>query len=312
MATKAERAVVLPESIYNKIVRIAKEEDSNIPWVTRQLLAKAMADLKGKPEWFYEIEEQIEGLRNETLVVERAKVKKRTAMHLEGAEEQLLEEIKKQIEGLRREIGEVREETRARLKEQKPRERVSNRFATRHLLANALVEERGMADRADSSEKLAEMQRDLEWLRSEVQAAQRQSAKQGVTGEELFQELRRQIEELKEAVAEAPGKKKVKVGYEEGYEFMLWPELDEEPAEEVALGVAEENGEVEVEEKGTFELLYCPEPDAVEELELELEQVAEPEQEPVEEIESNKPGEKGKVLRPFFGRLTAMFSSVLG
>ena len=89
MATKVERTVLLPESVYNRIVRIAKEEHSNIPWVTRQLLAKAMADLKGKPEWFYEIEEQIEGLRNETLVVERAKRKGRTALHLEGAEEQL-------------------------------------------------------------------------------------------------------------------------------------------------------------------------------------------------------------------------------
>jgi len=297
MATKVERTVVLPESVYNRIVRIAREEHSNIPWVTRQLLAKAMADLKGKPEWFYEIEEQIEGLRNETLVVERAKAKRveRTALHLDGTEEQLLEEIKKQIEGLRREIGEVREETRARLKEQKPKERIGNRFATRHLLANALAEESGMPD---SSDRFAEMQRDLEWLRSEVQAAQRQSAKQEVTGEQLFQELRKQIGELKEVIAEAPGKKKVKVGYEEGYEFMLWPELDEEPAEEAVLVVAEEKDEVEVEEDGTFELVYCPKPEAEEEIE--------------EEIASIQPAAKGKVLRPLFGRLTAMFSSVLG
>ena len=59
MATKAERAVLLPESIYNRIVRIAREEDSNIPWVTRQLLAKALADLKGKPEWLSFSEESV-------------------------------------------------------------------------------------------------------------------------------------------------------------------------------------------------------------------------------------------------------------
>ena len=182
MATKAERAVLLPESVYNRIVRIAKEEHSNIPWVTRQLLAKAMADLKGKPEWFYEIEEQIAGLRNETIVVERAKRKERTAMHLEGAEEQLLVEIKKQIEELRKEITEVREETRARLKEQKPKEQVGNRFVTRQLLVNALAEERKEPEMADRANRFDAIQRDLEWLRSEVQASRRQREKQEATG----------------------------------------------------------------------------------------------------------------------------------
>jgi|JI6StandDraft_1071083.scaffolds.fasta_scaffold00194_6 hypothetical protein len=204
MATKAERAVLLPDSIYNRIVRIAKEEDSNIPWVTRQLLAKAMADLKGKPEWFYEIEEQIEGLRNETLVVERAKRKGRTALHLEGAEEQLLEELKKQIEGLRREIGEVREETKAKLKEQKPKEQVGNRFVTRQLLVNALAEERKEPDRADRPDRLDEIQRDLEWLRSEVQASQKQREKQELTGEQLYLELKKQVGELAAAIAVTP------------------------------------------------------------------------------------------------------------
>lgn len=290
MATKAERAVLLPESVYNRIVRIAKEEHSNIPWVTRQLLAKAMADLKGKPEWFYEIEEQIAGLRNETIVVERAKRKERTAMHLEGAEEQLLVELKKQIEELRKEITEVREETRARLKEQKPKEQVGNRFVTRQLLVNALAEERKEPDRPEKPDRFEEIQRDLEWLRSEVQASQKQREKQELTGEQLYLELKKQVAELKAAVAVASGNTKVDISYETAYELMLWPELDEEPNEESV-------------EEPIQEMLWP---------EIEAEPIKEEEPEPVEEVASIQPAAKGKVLRPFFGRLTSMFNSVLG
>ncbi|MBP9092082.1 hypothetical protein KBI23_13730 [bacterium] len=287
MATKLERTVLLPESVYNRIVRIAKEEHSNIPWVTRQLLAKAMADLKGKPEWFYEIEEQIAGLRNETIVVERAKAKRveRTEMHLEGAEEQLLVEIKKQIEELRREIGEVRAETKAKLKEQKPKEHVGNRFVTRQLLVNALAEERTGPDRPD---RFDEIQRDLEWLRSEVQASQRQREKQELTGEQLYRELKKQIAELKAAVAVASGNTKVDISYETAYELMLWPELDEESVEEPLQ-----------------EMLWTA-------IDAEPVKEEEPEPELVEEVASIQPAAKSKVLRPFFGRLTSMFNSFLG
>lgn len=275
MATKLERTVLLPESVYNRIVRIAKEEHSNIPWVTRQLLAKAMADLKGKPEWFYEIEEQIAGLRNETIVVERAKRVERTALHLDGTEEQLLVELKKKIEELRKEIGEVREETRARLKEQKPKERIANRFATRHLLVNALAEERTGPDRVD------EIQRDVEWLRSEVQAAQKQSEKQEQTGEQLYQELKKQIGELKDALAVKP----------ETLEKLELEEKDNWHRREIR------------------QRLWGKSPDLEEEQESEPIKEAEPE--PVDEVASIKPAAKGKVLRPFFGRLSQMFSSVL-
>lgn len=336
MATKAERAVLLPDSIYNRIVRIAKEEDSNIPWVTRQLLAKAMADLKGKPEWFYEIEEQIEGLRNETLVVERAKRKGRTALHLEGAEEQLLEELKKQIEGLRREIGEVREETKAKLKEQKPKEQVGNRFVTRQLLVNALAEERKEPDRADRPDRLDEIQRDLEWLRSEVQASQKQREKQELTGEQLYLELKKQVGELAAAIAVTPETLELEEEEcERVFRQLIWGKpqaIEEEEAEsyndvvdgiwgkpleieaeeEAALVVAEEKAEVEAEDDRVYELLYWPEPEAVEALEPMVEAAEEAELESVEEVASIKPEAKGKVLRPFFGRLTAMFSSVLG
>jgi len=249
-----------------------------------------MADLKGKPEWFYEIEEQIEGLRNETLVVERAKRKGRTALHLEGAEEQLLEELKKQIEGLRREIGEVREETKAKLKEQKPKEQVGNRFVTRQLLVNALAEERKEPDRPEKPDRFEEIQRDLEWLRSEVQASQRQREKQELTGEQLYLELKKQVAELKAAVAVASGNTKVDISYETAYELMLWPELDEEPNEESV-------------EEPIQEMLWS---------EIEAEPIKEEEPEPVEEVASIQPAAKGKVLRPFFGRLTSMFNSVLG
>lgn len=350
MATKAERAVLLPDSIYNRIVRIAKEEDSNIPWVTRQLLAKAMADLKGKPEWFYEIEEQIEGLRNETLVVERAKRKGRTALHLEGAEEQLLVELKKQIEGLRREIGEVREETKAKLKEQKPKEQVGNRFVTRQLLVNALAEERKEPEMADRANRFDAIQRDLEWLRSEVQASRRQREKQEATGEQLYRELKKQVGELRAALAVTP--EKLELDEEEECERvfrqLLWGKPLEKEAEQaesytdIIDGIwgkpLEIEGEAEPEQEAmstAAAYLLCGESPDLEaeseqeamptaaayllcgkspdlEGEQEAEQMKEAEPEPVEEVASIKPAAKGKVLRPFFGRLTAMFSSVLG
>ena len=309
MATKVERAVLLPESIYNRIVRIAREEDSNIPWVTRQLLAKALADLKGKPEWFYEIEEQIEGLRNETVVVERAKAKRveRTAMHLEGAEEQLLVEIKKQIEELRKEIGEVRAETKAKLKEQNPKGQVGNRFVTRQLLVNALAEERKEPDRPDSADRFDEIQRDLAWLRSEVQASQRQREKEEVTGEQLYLELKKQVAELKAAMAEALGKTKIEIGYETAYELMLWPEVEAEPKEDPEQEEARIKQRKE-DEEAAYKLLQWQE----KEEEPMAEGVEEVVEEPLPEVASIKPAAKGKVLRPFFGRLTSMFNSVLG
>lgn len=351
MATKVERTVLLPESVYNRIVRIAKEEHSNIPWVTRQLLAKAMADLKGKPEWFYEIEEQIEGLRNETLVVERAKRKGRTALHLEGAEEQLLVELKKQIEGLRREITEVREETRARLKEQKPKEHVGNRFATRHLLVNALAEERKEPDRPEKPDRFKEIQRDLEWLRSEVQAAQKQREKQEQTGEQLYSELKKQIADLKDALAVTPETLELNEEEEECQrvfrQLILGKPLEVDEAEvesytdiinEIWGLPLEIEGEAESEQEAmpttAAYLLWGESPDLEEESEQEAmtmaaayllcgkspdleeepmaESMKEAEPELVEEVASIKPAAKGKVLRPFFGRLTAMFSSVLG
>lgn len=328
MATKLERTVLLPESVYNRIVRIAKEEHSNIPWVTRQLLAKAMADLKGKPEWFYEIEEQIAGLRNETIVVESAKRKERTAMHLEGAEEQLLGEIKKQIEELRKEITEVRAETKERLKEQKPKEHVGNRFATRHLLVNALAEERTVPDRPD---RYDEIQRDLEWLRSEVQASQKQREKQDLTGEQLYIGLKKQIAELKAALAVKPETlEKLELEEKDNWhrseiKQRLWdksPDLEEEQAEsynDIVDGIwgkpleieTEESEDREPEERPTTAayLLWGKSPDL--EGEQEPEPMKEAEPEPVDEVASIKPAAKGKVLRPFFGRLSQMFSSVL-
>lgn len=331
MATKAERAVLLPESVYNRIVRIAKEEHSNIPWVTRQLLAKAMADLKGKPEWFYEIEEQIAGLRNETIVVERAKRVERTALHLDGTEEQLLVELKKQIEELRKEIGEVREETRARLKEQKPKERIGNRFATRHLLVNALAEERKEPDHPEKPDRFEEIQRDLEWLRSEVQASQRQREKQELTGEQLYRELKKQIAELKDALAVKPETlEKLELEEKDNWHRReirqrLWgksPDLEEEQAESYNDIVdeiwgkpleldAEESEDREPEERPTTAayLLLGKSPDL--EGEQESEPIKEAEPEPVDEVASIKPAAKGRVLRPFFGRLSQMFSSVL-
>lgn len=332
MATKLERTVLLPESVYNRIVRIAKEEHSNIPWVTRQLLAKAMADLKGKPEWFYEIEEQIAGLRNETIVVERAKRKERTAMHLEGAEEQLLGEIKNQIEGLRKEITEVRAETKERLKEQKPKEHVGNRFATRHLLVNALAEERKEPDRPEKPDRFEEIQRDLEWLRSEVQASQRQREKQELTGEQLYRELEKQIAELKDALAVKPETlEKLELEEKDNWHRReisprLWrksPDLEEEQAEsytDIVDGIwgkpleldAEESEDREPEDRPLTAayLLWGESPDL--EGEAEPEPMKEAEPEPVDEVASIKPAAKGKVLRPFFGRLSQMFSSVLG
>ena len=331
MATKLERTVLLPESVYNRIVRIAKVEHSNIPWVTRQLLAKAMADLKGKPEWFYEIEEQIEGLRNETLVVQRAKRKERTEMHLEGAEEQLLVELKKQIEELRKEIEEVREETRAKLKEQKPKEQVGNRFVTRQLLVNALAEERKEPDRPERPDRFEEIQRDLEWLRSEVQASQRQREKQELTGEQLYRELKKQIAELKDALAVKPETlEKLELEEKDNWHRReigqrLWgksPDLEGEQAEsynDILDGIwgkpleldAEESEERELEDRPTTAayLLWDKSPDL--EGEQEPEPMKEIEPELVEEVASIKPAAKGKVLRPFFGRLSQMFSSVL-
>jgi hypothetical protein len=94
MASKLERAVVLPESIYRQIWKLA-EKEYNIPMVTRQLLAKALADRKGKPDWFYELQEQIVALRNEVVVAQRPHGK---------SEELMLSELRNMIAELRKDV----------------------------------------------------------------------------------------------------------------------------------------------------------------------------------------------------------------
>lgn len=169
MATKAERTIVVPDSMYMKIYRMAEREHSNIPFVTRQLLVKALADEKNRPDWFFEMQREVVGLRNDVL------------------------------------------------------------------------------------------------------SAQRKNEKQDLSGEQLLLELKKQVAELTAALAVAPEKAKVEIEDENAHEVLLWPEIVAEPVED-------------------------------------------PEQEsenPVQEIDSSRQPEKGKVLRPFFGKLTAMFNSVL-
>lgn len=179
MATKAERTIVVSDAIYTKIYRLAEKEQTNMPFVVRQLLVKGLADERSHPDWFFEMQREIVGLRNDVL------------------------------------------------------------------------------------------------------AAQRKNEKQDLSGEQLLLELKQQIAELTAALAVKP-------------EVQEDLELDED--EEAC--------------QRDFRYMIWGKP-----LEIEAEPVdepeQEPEQEPVEEVRSIQQPEKGKVIRPFFGRLSQMFSSVL-
>ncbi|MFA6555273.1 MAG: hypothetical protein WCT03_02535 [Candidatus Obscuribacterales bacterium] len=131
---------------------------------------------------------------------------------------------------------------------------------------------KGLADERTHPDWFFEMQREIVGLRNDVLAAQRKNEKQDLSGEQLLLELKKQIAELKEALVVAPEKAKVESEDEKAYDFMLWPEIEKE-----SVPVLE------------------PVLDA----------------EPVEVVVSINQQEKGKVIRPFFGRLSQMFSSVL-
>lgn len=101
VATKIERTITVPESMYNKILKLAEEERSNVPFVTRQLLVKALADEgKNRPDWFYEIQSQIVALRNEVLVDQRPKKEEVVAGELLG-------QLQKQIATLTKAVSAV-------------------------------------------------------------------------------------------------------------------------------------------------------------------------------------------------------------
>jgi len=175
MATKAERTIVVSDAIYMKIYRLAEKEQTNIPFVVRQLLVKGLADERNRPDWFYEMQREVVGLRNDVL------------------------------------------------------------------------------------------------------AAQRKNEKQDLSGEQLLLELKKQIAELSAALADKS-----------------------EPLENLELDEEEDAYQKD------FRYMVWGEP-----LELDAEPVEEPEQEPVAVVSSIQQPEKGKVIRPFFGRLSQMFSSVL-
>lgn len=213
MATKAERTIVVSDAIYMKIYRLAEKEQTNIPFVVRQLLVKGLADERNRPDWFYEMQREVVGLRNDVLAAQRKNEEQ------DLTEEQLLQGLKKQITELTRMM---------KLKE-------------------------ALAVKPETLVKL-ELEEEDDWHRREIRQ-------------------------------------------------MLWgksPEID-----------AEESEERELVDRPTTAayLLWGKSP------ELEAEPMKEPEQEPaqepVEEVASILPAAKGKVIRPFFGRLSQMFSSVL-
>ncbi|CAN5189478.1 hypothetical protein BH11CYA1_BH11CYA1_48690 [soil metagenome] len=74
MATKLERTVIVPETVYVKIRRLAEKEQTNIPFVTRQLLVTALAS-ESRPDWFYDIQREVIGLRNDVMIAQRKKEK---------------------------------------------------------------------------------------------------------------------------------------------------------------------------------------------------------------------------------------------
>lgn len=218
-------------------------------------------------------------------------------------------------------------------------------------MVNALAEERKEPDRPEKPDRFKEIQRDLEWLRSEVQAAQKQREKQEQTGEQLYSELKKQIADLKDALAVTPETLELNEEEEECQrvfrQLILGKPLEVDEAEvesytdiinEIWGLPLEIEGEAESEQEAmpttAAYLLWGESPDLEEESEQEAmtmaaayllcgkspdleeepmaESMKEAEPELVEEVASIKPAAKGKVLRPFFGRLTAMFSSVLG
>jgi len=131
---------------------------------------------------------------------------------------------------------------------------------------------KGLADERTHPDWFFEMQREVVGLRNDVLAGQRKNEKQDLSGEQLLLELKQQIAELTAALTVAPEKTKVEIEDEKAYDFMLWPEIEKEQ-----------------------EPVLEPVLDA----------------EPVEVVVSINQQEKGKVIRPFFGRLSQMFSSVL-
>jgi hypothetical protein len=131
---------------------------------------------------------------------------------------------------------------------------------------------KGLADERTHPDWFFEMQREVVGLRNDVLAGQRKNEKQDLSGEQLLLELKQQIAELTAALTVAPEKTKVEIEDEKAYDFMLWPEIAKEQ-----------------------EPVLEPVLDA----------------EPVEVVVSINQQEKGKVIRPFFGRLSQMFSSVL-
>ena len=98
MATKLQRTVIVPDTVYAKIYKLAEKEQSNVPFVTRQLLVKALSEEK-RPDWLFEIQREIIGLRNDVVAFQRAAEKK------ERSGEELLLELQKQIADLNQSLA---------------------------------------------------------------------------------------------------------------------------------------------------------------------------------------------------------------
>jgi len=116
MATKAERTIIVPDSMYLKIYKMAEKEQTNIPFVTRSLLVKALADERNRPDWFFEMQREVVGLRNDLLVAQRKKEKQ------DLAGEQLLLELKKQIADLTEALVVAPEKAKVEMEDKKAHE----------------------------------------------------------------------------------------------------------------------------------------------------------------------------------------------
>ncbi|MFA6554823.1 MAG: hypothetical protein WCT03_00270 [Candidatus Obscuribacterales bacterium] len=113
MVTKAERTIIVPDTIYMKVYRLAENEQTNIPFVIRQLLVKALADERNRPDWFYEMQREVVGLRNDVLAAQR----KNEKQDLSG--EQLLLELKQQIAELTAALAVAPEKTKVEIEDEK-------------------------------------------------------------------------------------------------------------------------------------------------------------------------------------------------
>lgn len=113
MATKAERTIVVPDTIYMKVYRLAEKEQTNIPFVIRQLLVKALADERNRPDWFYEMQREVVGLRNDVLAAQR----KNEKQDLSG--EQLLLGLKQQIAELTAALAVAPEKAKVEIEDEK-------------------------------------------------------------------------------------------------------------------------------------------------------------------------------------------------